>query len=93
MKKIYIYVNDCIRWSGGLNILIQLISAVNSDKKLEFELIYIKPSLDKKIINFFRLFLRGGSYKVNKLIDSDLFIKFQEYVDRNNLTINNYSYR
>jgi len=93
MKKIYIYVNDCIRWSGGLNILIQLISAVNSNKKLEFELIYVKPSLDKKIINFFRLVLRGGSYKVNKLIDNDLFDKFQEYVNNNNLTINNYSYK
>jgi len=93
MKKIYIYINDCIRWSGGLNILIQLISSIKENKNIEFEIIYIKPSIITKFLNGLRLLLRGGSYKVNKLIDNDLFSRFEKYLNKNNLKIIEYKYR
>ncbi len=93
MKKINIYINDCIRWSGGLNILIQLISALNNSNNISFEILYVKPSFLTKILNFFRLLLRGGSYKVNKLIDEDLFKKFQEFIIQNDLEIKEFNYR
>ena len=93
MKKINIYINDCIRWSGGLNILIQLISALNNSNNISFEILYVKPSFLTKNLNFFRLLLRGGSFKVNKLIDEDLFNKFQEFIIQNDLEIKEFNYR
>ena len=93
MNKLYIYINDCIRWSGGLNILIQLISSIKDNKNIEFEIIYVKPSIFTKSLNYMRLLLRGGSYKVNKLIDNDLFLRFEDYLTQNNLKIIEYKYR
>ncbi len=93
MNKLYIYINDCIRWSGGLNILIQLISSIKDNKNIEFEIIYVKPSIFTKNLNYMRLLLRGGSYKVNKLIDNDLFLRFEDYLTQNNLKIIEYKYR
>ena len=93
MKKISIYINDCIRWSGGLNILIQLISSLKYSNNITFELVYVIPSFLTRLLNFFRLLLRGGSYKVNKLIDDDLFAKFEEYINQNDLEIKKFKYR
>ncbi len=93
MKKINIYINDCIRWSGGLNILIQLISSLKYSNNISFELVYVIPSFLTRLVNFFRLLLRGGSYKVNKLIDDDLFAKFEEYINQNDLEIKKFKYR
>ena len=92
MDKVYIYINDCIRWSGGINILIQIISSLNSHKKSNFEIIYVKPSRVTKLLNFLRLTLRGGGYKTNKLIDDDLFSKFEKFLANENLELSNYSY-
>tara|TARA_Y100000389_G_scaffold203579_1_gene252468 strand:- start:41316 stop:43604 length:2289 start_codon:yes stop_codon:yes gene_type:complete len=92
MDKKYIYINDCIRWSGGINILIQLISTVKSSNQSNLEIVYVKPSILTKFINFLRLLLRGGSYRTNKLIDDDLYIKFENFVKEEELEITKYSY-
>ena len=92
MDKVYIYINDCIRWSGGINILIQIISSLNSHKFCNFEIIYVKPSIATKLLNFLRLTLRGGGYKTNKLIDEDLYSKFEKFLASENLELSNYSY-
>ena len=92
MYKKYIYINDCIRWSGGINILIQLISTVKSSNQSNLETVYVKPSILTKFINFLRLLLRGGSYRTNKLIDDDLYIKFENFVKEEELEIAKYSY-
>ena len=62
MDKVYIYINDCIRWSGGINILIQIISSLNSHKN-DYEIIYVKPSIATKLLNFLRLTLEVEDIK------------------------------
>lgn len=39
-----------------------------------------------------RLTLRGGGYKINKLIDQDLYSKFEKFLASENLELSNYSY-
>ena len=84
---VYIYINDCIRWSGGVNILIQIINSLKGSKDINFKIIYVKPSILKNFLNSLRLILRGGGYKNNKIIDEDLLDKFQQYVNENNLKL------
>lgn len=93
MKKITIYINDCIRWSGGLNILIQAISALNKNELLETEIIFVKPNIQTKVIDFLRLLLRGGNFKENRKIGEDLFRNFYSYLEENKLKLEEYTFK
>lgn len=91
-KPVNIYINDCIRWSGGVNILIQIVnSLINYD--INFNLFYVKESLLMKLLNRLRLTLRGGGYRNNKIIDEDLLNKFKDFVESNNLTLQVLDYK
>ena len=67
-KYVNIYINDCIRWSGGVNILTQIVNSL-IDYDINFKILYVKESLLMKLLNRLRLTLRGGGYKNNKIID------------------------
>tara|TARA_B100001996_G_scaffold346280_1_gene303132 strand:+ start:770 stop:1930 length:1161 start_codon:yes stop_codon:yes gene_type:complete len=91
-KNLNIYINDCIRWSGGVNILIQIVnSLIKYD--VNYKILYVKESFLMKILNRLRLTLRGGGYKNNKIIDEDLLNKFQKYVENNNLILEHLEYK
>lgn len=85
--SVIVYVNDCIRWSGGVNILIQIINSLINAESISYRIVYVNESFLMKILNTLRLSLRGGGYKNNKIIDGDLLNKFQSYLSENNLLL------
>jgi glycosyltransferase involved in cell wall biosynthesis len=91
-KYVNIYINDCIRWSGGVNILTQIVNSL-IDYDINFKILYVKESLLMKLLNRLRLTLRGGGYKNNKIIDEDLLNKFKDYVEINNLKLQVLEYK
>lgn len=93
MKQITIYINDCVRWSGGLNILIQAITALKNNELIDMNILYVKPNLFSKLLNILRLLLRGGNFKENQLIGEDLLNKFYDYVKKNNLVVEEITYK